>query len=325
MEKEFLDIMVEDALMRIKRDYDRCDGKIVLSFSGGKDSTIIAKLIEMSKLPIELVFSNTGVELEATLDFVKKFDCTWIKPEMTMSQTLKKYGKPVLSKEKSDRLAIYHRNIDNNPEQYSAVDKLINGTFGKIANKHIHLLHEDLEFKTSAHCCDILKKKPFQKYMIENDLEGYFTGVRTAEGGNRLRYTSCVQTKKLGNKVVVLSMPIIDWTDEVCDAFVEEYNIELSEAYTTYGMKRTGCVGCPFNQELAKDMETLYNHEPKKYKGALFWFKDSYIQQKVRLDFDEEYTKELEEMLPIIEERRIEMLEKYRSDSRELNKKKRLD
>ena len=309
--KEFLEMHVEDALFRINRDYEKCNGNIVLSFSGGKDSTIIAKLIELSNLPIKLVFSNTGVELDATLDFVKKFECDWIKPSKSMSQVVKEYGTPCLSKEKSDRLGIYHRNIDD-PLKYSAVNKLIYGTFGRLANKHMHFLHPDLEFKPSAYCCTILKKKPFEEYMIKNDLDGYFTGVRTAEGGNRLRYTTCVQTKKIKNKEVILSMPIIDWTDEVCDAFIEFYNVELSRAYTEYGFKRTGCIGCPFNLEIQKDLEVLHKYEPNKYKGAMFWFKKAYIQQKVKLEFDDEYMKEYNEMLPILEQRRKEMMDKYR-------------
>ena len=306
-----LQMAVDDALFRIKRDFDRCNGKIVLSFSGGKDSTILAKLIEMTKLPIELVFSNTGVELEATLEFVKKFDCTWIKPEETMSQIIKKKGKPILSKEKSHRLRVHHRHIDEDTTKYPTVHKLLNGQFGKIANKDMHFLHKDLGIMPSKYCCDGLKKKPFEKFMIERELEGYYTGVRTAEGGVRLRYTSCVQTKKIGKKEVVLSMPIIDWTDELCDEFVEVYEVELSKAYTTYGMSRTGCIGCPYNQELSKDLKIIHDYEPLRYKATMKWFKDVYIQQKVRLDFDEEYSAELEAMLPIIEQRRLEMMEKY--------------
>ena len=70
-----LELAVEDAIFRIKRDYERTGGKIYLSFSGGKDSTVLAHLIMMADLPtkIPFVFANTGIELDATLRFVKEF------------------------------------------------------------------------------------------------------------------------------------------------------------------------------------------------------------------------------------------------------------
>jgi 3'-phosphoadenosine 5'-phosphosulfate sulfotransferase (PAPS reductase)/FAD synthetase len=44
MNLENIEMKVETALFRIKDLYDRTEGKCVLSFSGGKDSTIVAHL-----------------------------------------------------------------------------------------------------------------------------------------------------------------------------------------------------------------------------------------------------------------------------------------
>ena len=40
---DLLEMHISDALMRIRRDYERTDGQIYLSFSGGKDSTVLAE------------------------------------------------------------------------------------------------------------------------------------------------------------------------------------------------------------------------------------------------------------------------------------------
>ena len=66
---------------RIEALYHDTDGKCYVSFSGGKDSTVIIALIKMCEeiytLPpnaIPAVFCNTGIELGATVEFVQ-----WVK------------------------------------------------------------------------------------------------------------------------------------------------------------------------------------------------------------------------------------------------------
>ena len=60
-------------------------------------------------------------------------------------------------------------------------------------------------------------------------------------------------------------------------------------------------------------MKVLWDYEPLKYKAMMHWLKDVYIYQEVECDWDEEYMKEYERMKPIIEQRRKEMIDKFRS------------
>lgn len=93
-----LDIKIANAMHRIEDLYYQTGGKCYLSFSGGKDSTVILAIIKMCEeiytLPpnaIPAVFSDTGIELGATKDFVKWVKENWyenaeiIKPEKTFS------------------------------------------------------------------------------------------------------------------------------------------------------------------------------------------------------------------------------------------------
>ena len=89
--------------------------------------------------------------------------------------------------------------------------------------------------------------------------------------------------------------------------------IELSKAYTIYGCQRTGCCACPFSKNLKHDLKVLWDYEPLKYKAMMHWLKDVYIYQEVECDWDEEYMKEYERMKPIIEQRKKEMIDKFRS------------
>jgi hypothetical protein len=53
-------------------------------------------------------------------------------------------------------------------------------------------------------------------------------------------------------------------------------NIKHSDAYGVYGMKRTGCAGCPFDNQLEIDLKAIEIWEPKLYKGISNIFKISY-------------------------------------------------
>lgn len=53
-------------------------------------------------------------------------------------------------------------------------------------------------------------------------------------------------------------------------------SIQHSKCYTEYGLKRTGCAGCPFGRDFEFELEVLKTHEPMLYKAANNIFKDSY-------------------------------------------------
>lgn len=88
-----------------------------LSFSGGKDSTVVHHLLDMA-LPgnkIPRVFSNTGIEFKAIVDFVKSLNdprLVIIHPKKKVRETLEKVGYPFKSKLYSLHYAIYRRNRD---------------------------------------------------------------------------------------------------------------------------------------------------------------------------------------------------------------------
>ncbi|WP_431819285.1 phosphoadenosine phosphosulfate reductase family protein (plasmid) [Bacillus thuringiensis] len=327
-----LEMAIEDALFRIRREYKRTNGKIYLSFSGGKDSTILAELIKMADLPtkIPFVFADTRIELDATVRHVKNYpydNIHILKPRKPFGQILKEYGKPAMGKTKSELMGTYQRNIDQ-PLSKARTRQLISGEAEKagekqgyrsqiaLSIKQFHMLHPDLEYKVANMCCQYMKKFPFYDFAREHDMNGAFTGVRTAEGGQRaLAYKSCVMLKSIGKgknkRDYLMSMPIIDWTDEICEEFIKKYNVKLSDAYEVYGADRTGCIGCPFSRNLSKDLKILFDHEPLKYKASMKWLGDVYLDQGIECPWDEEYTKKLEERKKVNEKRRQEMIDKF--------------
>ena len=334
---EELEIKIANACHRIEELYFETKGNCIVSFSGGKDSTVILALIKQSidvgVLPyegIKAIFVNTGIELNATVDFVKWCKNSWyknieiIRPEKPFKWVLDNYGKPLKSKMKSEFIGRFQ----NGNRSDTTLNYLVYGESPtgkkyaktKLADKDMHMLHKEFDIKASAKCCDILKKNSFKKYVKENEILGEIVGIRVAEGGAR----SLAHEKRIKNNEkpctvvkgnIIYKQPIYDWTDEDVDLFIEKYNVPLSRAYTEYGMERTGCMGCPFARNIGEDLKILYDYEPQKYKASLFFLKDVYIAQNVKLPFDKKYEEERKEKWKKYKNYRLDMLIKYRPKS----------
>ena len=334
-----LENKITDAMHRIEDVFNETEGKCYVSFSGGKDSTVILALIKMCeelytipKNGIVAVFCDTGIELGATRDFVRWCKENWypnieiIRPEKSFSWVLDNKGKPIKSKMKSDYIGRYQRTRNNETLSFQYIlgvgkdGKIYKKT--KLADKDMHMIHDDFDIKASSKCCEFLKKKPFEKYQKEKGFKGYIQGIRTGEGG--VREMSANKRVHNGGKICtatkgdyIVKMPIIDWSNDDVDQFIEKYNVPLSKAYTEYGLKRTGCMGCPFAVSIASNLEVLYKHEPNRYKASMHWLKDVYIAQNVILPFDENYEKERKQKWEDeYFDMRNEMLMKYRPNSR---------
>ena len=76
---------------------------VFVSFSGGKDSTVLLHIAREMYPNIKAVYSDTGLEYPELRQFVKTFDnVDWIKPKMGFKETIEKYGYPFISKEVSE-------------------------------------------------------------------------------------------------------------------------------------------------------------------------------------------------------------------------------
>jgi len=90
---------------RIRGWYEHFDGDVYVSFSGGKDSTVLVDIVtKMGYTDIPLVFVDTGLEYPEIREFVKGYGdrVTWLKPKLTFKQVIEKYGYPFISKEVSE-------------------------------------------------------------------------------------------------------------------------------------------------------------------------------------------------------------------------------
>ena len=92
---------------RIIEWYQHYDGKVCISFSGGKDSTVLMHIARQIYPDIPAVFSNTGLEYPEIQRFVKSFDSVDIvTPSMRFDEVISTYGYPLIGKEVAE--AIYY-------------------------------------------------------------------------------------------------------------------------------------------------------------------------------------------------------------------------
>lgn len=358
---EELEFNIVKAMERIESLFLETNGKLYIAWSGGKDSTVLLQLCKMcydiNSIPFlpKAVFSDTGVELQATRDFVKWCkDSGWypnieiIKPKKSFVQCINEYGKPMVSKTKSQFIASYQRAIKKGNELTSSrlllllygkshIDDERSTSKYKLANRNFNILHPEFDIKVSDKCCYVLKKRPFEDYAIDNDMYGYMDGEMNDEGGaresaNQKRVKSggkvCTKTKYIAKlkRSMIVKMPIVDWSKEIEDEFIKKYNVPISKAYTEYGCKRTGCAMCPyaqFSKDVVERLKILYYHEPKMYKFAMATMKNVYIAQNIKLPFDSDYEYErTQKWLTVYEKQRYEMICKYRKERSEKYKLK---
>ena len=101
-----LDIKVKKTQLRIREwvNYYGAENCAV-SFSGGKDSTVLLHIVRELYPDTEAVFCNTGLEYPEIQKFAKSFDnVTVLTPKMNFKEVVTKYGYPFISKEVAERV-----------------------------------------------------------------------------------------------------------------------------------------------------------------------------------------------------------------------------
>lgn len=100
---------------------------VYVSFSGGKDSTVLLHMVREEYPDVRGAFVDTGLEYPEIREFVKTFDnIDWLRPKMNFRQVIEKYGYPLISKEASE--CVY------GARQY--LKKLVEG--GKVSYKYFY-------------------------------------------------------------------------------------------------------------------------------------------------------------------------------------------
>lgn len=246
-------------------NYFGVDG-VYVSFSGGKDSTVLLHIARKLFPEIEAVFVNTGLEYPEIQKFVKSFDNIKIlHPKMRFDEVIKKYGYPLISKEVSECVSQGRIALTSNKYQYR-LQKLMGTAVDKQGRKSLYnkekykpLLFTD--FNISHMCCNVMKKKPVHEYgKLSHKVP--ITAQMTEE--SRLRKQQWLKNGCNGfNMKSPISNPMSFWTEQDVLHYIYENQIEIAPVYGrvvfengkyfTTGCKRTGCIFCMFGAHCRDD------------------------------------------------------------------------
>jgi len=131
-----LDVKIAKSQQRIREwvDYWGEDG-VFVSFSGGKDSTVLLHLVRSICPNVKAVFFNTGLELPQIQHFVRETEnVDIIQPTISFMDVIKQYGYPLFSKEISGSI-YYARHTENKKTSKKEYERLLGISLDKNGNK----------------------------------------------------------------------------------------------------------------------------------------------------------------------------------------------
>jgi 3'-phosphoadenosine 5'-phosphosulfate sulfotransferase (PAPS reductase)/FAD synthetase len=228
--------------------------KVYISYSGGKDSTVLSHIAKNMYPNILHLFANTTNEYPETLQHIK-----WEREEngtniitvlpidthgelWTFKKMVEHYGFPIYSKRISNAIRTYQHALSERTKQNSL--NYINRNFKKYSKYK--------ELPISDKCCDKLKKEPLRRKAKELGMECAILGILASESYQRekdwLEYGCNVFHIRKDNQ----SRPLSFWTDKDIQEYIETYNVRIPKLYKM-GYSRNGCMYCGFGVQLELD------------------------------------------------------------------------
>ena len=231
-----LNALVEEAHQFIKSETAKFSQEnIVLSFSGGKDSTVTTDLVTKSIGNPSLVhiFGNTTLEFPTTISYAKRF-------------------------RRDHPYAIFETAVNDEQDFMSVCDDI--GPPARMMRWCCSM------FKTGP-----ITRTLNSLYRNQQILTFY--GIRRAESASRSKYNRVEddsESVKIQKQTV--ASPIIDWKDADVWLYILAENVDFNDAYRL-GYDRVGCWCCPNNNQRAQFLSRIYMKErSEKWRDFLVGF-----------------------------------------------------
>ena len=233
--KKRLDIITDEAIEYIKKSSEKYDiNDMFVSFSGGKDSTVVSHLVirALATNDILHIFGDTTLEFKETYKYIKEF------------------------KRKNPNIIV--RTVKNKEKDFE--DLTIN-TFGPPS-------------RLMRWCCTIFKTGPISKKLdaLFKDKKSILTfyGIRKSESVARSKYERDYDSPKILKQKV--RGPIFFWKDAEVWLYILSNNVLINNAYRQ-GYRRVGCWCCPNSSDWSEYMNKIYEAERfEKWQSILVDF-----------------------------------------------------
>ncbi|WP_244432495.1 phosphoadenosine phosphosulfate reductase [Desulfocurvibacter africanus] len=253
-----LEAKIERSLQVISCWYEAWDGKVAVSYSGGKDSELVRWLVGQVFKDVPAVCVNTGLEYPEVLRRARESGAIMLRPKMPFHKVIQDYGWPLISKRVARGINILRNPTSANANVYRLYDEGIN-RFGepvarfRVPNRWRFLV--TAPFPVSDECCNLMKKapiKPWQRETGRMPILGIVASDSDAREKNYLQHGCNAYDLKNPR-----STPLGFWTEQDVLACIRKYKIQIANVYgdivedesgqlSTTGVRNTGCVFCGF-------------------------------------------------------------------------------
>ena len=266
---------------RIIEWYLKWAGQVYVSFSGGKDSTVLLHIARQCFPDIEAVFVNTGLEYPEIQKFAKSFEnVTVIRPEMSFVDVITHYGYPIISKSVANCIRLAKNGSPFRLKRMRGEVMLKNGKKSWFnTEKYAPIMSCD--FEVSELCCDVMKKMPtkdFEKQTGKKPIIATMAQESLSREKNWLAFGCNAFDSKRPK-----SAPISFWTEQDILEYVRKYNLPIAPVYgevvtvendcklCTTGCDRTGCIFCAFGAHTHGDDRfiRLKDSHPRQYEYCI--------------------------------------------------------
>lgn len=149
---------------KIREWYEHYGGKVFVSFSGGKDSTILLDLVRDLYPDVPAAYADTGLEYPEIQDFVRSVpNVEWLQPVIPFTQIIEKYGYPVISKDVAKRIYYARKGSRWAINQLNGLNS--DGSPSWYCQRYLKWrILLDAPFPISEYCCGAMKTRPLHKY-----------------------------------------------------------------------------------------------------------------------------------------------------------------
>lgn len=217
-----LDRKIQVTQTRVIEWYQKFEGKVYISFSGGKDSTVLLDIVRRVYPDMQAVFIDTGLEFPEIRNFVKGYDnVIWLKPEMNFRKVIETYGYPMISKEIAQKIYEARRKPDGvyakRFEEDSEYVTKYGGRYSLVRWKWLR----DSDVPISHKCCDVMKKKPAKVYEKQT---GNKPIIATMADESSVRKQKWLKDGcNAFNSVRPVSTPMSFWTEQDVYKYIIRY------------------------------------------------------------------------------------------------------
>ena len=202
---------------------------VYVSFSGGKDSTVLLHIVRQMYPDIEAVFVNTGLEYPEIQSFVRTFEnVTILRPKMRFDEVIRRYGYPIISKSVANCVSGARLGQQSRFNLLDGKDCDGSDRRSKFAKaKYKPLL--DVDFKISDRCCDVMKKSPcyaFEKRMSKKPILATMAHESMYREKNWYK-SGCNAFDSKHPK----SAPMSFWTEQDVLRYIKENDLRFASVY----------------------------------------------------------------------------------------------